>query len=81
MTALFSMIGMCIMICMSIISIIVDMFIIIIIIITIVIIIVRLRNNKLGPAWVLGPEDRSGIESERPNYVKFGSIMIHINML
>ena len=25
-----------------------------------------LRNNKLGPAWIWGPQDRSNIETETP---------------
>ena len=34
----------------------------------------RSRNDKLGPAWVLGPEDRSSIETEIPNHVETESI-------
>ena len=34
----------------------------------------RLRNKKLGPAWVLSPEDRSNIETKIPNHVEIESI-------
>ena len=34
----------------------------------------RLCDNKLGPAWVLGPEDRSNVETEIPNHVEIESI-------
>ena len=34
----------------------------------------RSRNKKLGPAWALGPEDRSDIETKTPNHVEIESI-------
>ena len=34
----------------------------------------HLRKEKLAPAWVLGPEDRSNIESSIPNNVEIESI-------
>ena len=33
----------------------------------------RLRDDKLGPAWVLGPEDRSNIETKTPRHVEIES--------
>ena len=34
----------------------------------------RLRHDKLGPAWVLGPEYRSDIETKIPNHFEVESI-------
>ena len=40
----------------------------------------RLRNNKLGPARVLGPEDRSNIEAEITNQVEIEPIEPHFSI-
>ena len=34
----------------------------------------RSRSRKLGPAWVLGPEDRSDLEANMPKRVEIESI-------
>ena len=34
----------------------------------------RKRNEKLGQAWVLGPEDRRNIETQIPSHVEIESI-------